>query len=73
MPRFNVRDIDGITEKWRCFSTVVDDWITGWMDKEEYLLWRQHEYGEKNIPLEEANQMSLSMAEEVIKCRKERE
>lgn len=54
MPRFNVHNPD--TDEWRCFSSV----------KERYLLWREHQYGEKNVPLEKANQMSLEDAEERI-------
>lgn len=64
MPRFNVHNPD--TDEWRCFSSVIDGWITDWMEEERYLLWREHQYGEKNVPLEKANQMSLEDAEERI-------
>ena len=28
-----------ITKQWRCYSTVVDAWITDWMDEEAYKEW----------------------------------
>lgn len=27
------------TGLWRCWSTIVDDWITDWMTEEEYKNW----------------------------------
>lgn len=58
MPRFNV-EADG---EWACFSSVVDAFITPFMQKEEYEKWRADEYGEENVPLEKANKMSLKEA-----------
>lgn len=58
MPRYNVES-DG---KWACFSTVVDDFITPFMDRPDYEEWRQDQYGRDNIPIEQANRMSLARA-----------
>lgn len=58
MPRYNV-EADG---KWACFSTIVDDFITQFMDRKDYEEWRQDQYGRDNIPIEQANQMSLARA-----------
>ena len=27
------------TKLWRCFSTVVDDWLCGWMTEDDYKEW----------------------------------
>lgn len=58
MPRYNV-EADG---KWACFSTVVDNFITPFMERKDYEEWRQDQYGNDNIPIEQANQMSLARA-----------
>lgn len=58
MPRYNV-EADG---KWACFSTIVDDFITQFMERKDYEEWRQDQYGRDNIPIEKANQMSLARA-----------
>lgn len=58
MPRYNV-EADG---KWACFSTIVDDFITPFMERKDYEKWRQDQYGRDNIPIEQANQMSLARA-----------
>lgn len=58
MPRYNV-EADG---KWACFSTVVDDFITQFMERKDYEEWRQDQYGRDNVPIEQANQMSLARA-----------
>ena len=36
MPRFNVQH--PVTKEWRCFSTIIDDYVTDWMDEERYPL-----------------------------------
>ena len=41
MPRYNVQH-EG---KWACFSSISDDFVTGFMDKESYEKWRKAEYG----------------------------
>ena len=65
MPRFNVRNDE--TGQWRCFSTIVDDFITDWMDEDEYEKWRKEEYGRQAGSVYEANQMSLKEAEAIIR------
>lgn len=68
MPRFNVQH--PVTKEWRCFSSVVDDYVTDWMDEERYQKWREHEYGRNAGPIREANLMSCEEAEEKIALRK---
>ena len=68
MPRYNVQN--PMTKEWRCFSSIVDDWITDWMDEEQYQKWRKFVYGENAKDLHLANIMDLSEAEEIIQCRK---
>ena len=58
MPRYNV-EANG---RWACFSTVVDDFVTKFMERKDYEEWRQDQYGRDNIPIEQANQMSLARA-----------
>lgn len=51
MGRYNV-EYNG---KWAAFSTIVDAFITEFMDKEKYEEWRKEEYGRSNyVPVEEA-------------------
>ena len=69
MPRYNVQHPD--TKEWRCFSSVVDDWITDWMAEERYQKWRLKEYGIRAGEIRNANLMSLEEAEEIIRHRKE--
>lgn len=71
MPRFNVQH--PTTKEWRCFSTIVDDWITDWMDEERYQSWREYEYGRSAGDIRSANQMSLDEAEAIICNRKKME
>lgn len=56
MPRFNV-EADG---KWACFSSIVDEFITPFMPREEYEKWREEQYGSENVPIEKANRKSLA-------------
>ena len=64
MPRFNVKHLD--TGKWRCFSTIIDDWITEWMDKKSYEEWRKQQYRIINyLPAEQCNMMTLDEAEKI--------
>ena len=67
MPRYNVYNHK--TDKWRCFSTIADNFITEWMDVDSYEKWRKEEYGKNYCLLSVANQMSLEEAEEIIKMR----
>lgn len=69
MPRYNVQH--PVTKEWRCFSSIVDDWVTGWMDEERYQKWRGTEYGRQAGPIREANQMGLEEAERIIMKKKQ--
>lgn len=71
MPRYNVQH--PVTKEWRCFSTIVDAFVTDWMSEERYQAWRRLEYGRNCGLLSEANQMSLSEAEEIIRRREQNE
>ena len=71
MPRFNVQH--PVTKEWRCFSTVVDDYVTDWMDEERYEIWRHHVYGAKCGLLRDANLMDYETAENIIAGRKKLE
>ena len=71
MPRYNVQHPK--TTKWRCFSSIVDDWVTDWMDEDLYDQWRHKEYGQNYCPLSEANKCSLEEALYYIKLREENE
>lgn len=62
MPRFNVQH--PVTKKWATFSTICDDYITDWMEEQDYLRWRFEEYGRSAGDLYSANQMSYEEAEE---------
>ena len=67
MPRFNVQH--PVTKELRCFSSVVDDFITDWMSEERYQKWRECEYGRQAGDIGETNQMTLEDAEEIIRQR----
>ena len=69
MPRYNVQH--PVTKEWRCFSSIVDDWLTDWMNEERYQKWREAEYGRQAGPIREANKMSLEEAERIITERKQ--
>lgn len=69
MPRYNVQH--PTTKEWRCFSSVVDDWVTDWMDEERYQKWREAEYGRQAGPVRKANQMTLEEAERIIAEKKQ--
>lgn len=70
MPRYNV-EYNG---KWACFSSVVDDFITGFMNKSDYEEWRIGEYGRSGcIPLEKANQMTIQDAALSLCLNKDRQ
>lgn len=65
MPRYNVQHPE--TKQWRCFSSIVDDWITEWMPEDEYEKWRKRQYRGDWCPVREANIMTYEDAEETIK------
>jgi hypothetical protein len=69
MPRFNVQHPQ--TKEWRCFSSIVDDWITDWMSEDEYEKWRREEYGRSCGSVYEANRMTLKEAEDIIRRSEE--
>ncbi len=71
MPRFNVQNPE--TGEWRCFSTIVDDWVTDWMEEERYEKWRRFSYGANCGLVRDANQMDLEEAVRIIKSREETE
>lgn len=62
MPRYNIQHPD--TKQWRCFSTIVDDYVTDWMDQKDYELWREEQYGAYCGAVEDANRMTPEEAEE---------
>lgn len=55
MSRYNV-EYNG---KWACFSTIIDDFITKFMSKQEYEKWRLFEYDKNNEPIECSNIQSI--------------
>lgn len=68
MPRYNV-EYDG---KWACFSSIVDGFVTEFMNKAEYEEWRKKEYGVNGYePAEKCNRMSMEEAIERIKMSAE--
>lgn len=75
LPRYNV-EYNG---KWACFSTVVDAFITPFINEEQYESWRKEEYGRAGYsPVMECNLMTIQDAafyaslnrpmEETVKC-----
>lgn len=71
MPRFNVQHPQ--TKEWRCFSTIVDGWITDWMPEDEYEAWRKEEYGRScgSVYERKGNRMTLEEAEAIIRRSEE--
>ena len=68
MPRYNVQHPK--TKKWRCFSSVVDEYITEWMDEKQYQEWRLAEYGRQAGEIRKANLMRYDEAERIIAGRR---
>lgn len=64
MPRYNVQH--PVTKEWRCFSTVIDDYVTDWMDEESYQKWRLEEYGKSAGEIKDANLMDYEEADQRI-------
>jgi len=58
MPRYNVES-DG---EYACYTSISEGFITHFMSREDYEKWRNKEYGNNNIPLDEANHMTLREA-----------
>lgn len=64
MPRFNVQRAD---DKWACFSTIVDAFVTDFLDEEEYEKWRKEEYGRAGwSPVRDCNLMTVDEALDAI-------
>lgn len=64
MPRYNVK----YNGKWACFSSIVDGFVTEFMNKSEYEEWRKKEYGVNGYePAEKCNRMSMEEAVESIR------
>lgn len=65
--RYNVK----YNGKWAAFSTIVDDFITPFMEKEQYEKWRLEEYGRTNyVPVEQATIESISEAVSSIRLNR---
>lgn len=62
MPRYNV-EYQG---KWRCFSSVSEEFITKPMAEHEYEKWRQGQYGTDCGPVRKANIMEMQEAVEML-------
>lgn len=70
MPRYNV-EYNG---KWACFSSIVDAFVTGFMNKAEYEEWRIKEFGLYDYePAEKCNMMSMEEAVDSIRFYMERD
>lgn len=63
MPRYNVEVKKNI---WKCFSTIVDDFVTEEMSEEDYQKWRKEQYGVHCGEIRDSNIMSLEEAFELI-------
>lgn len=62
MPRYNVKNSEG---KWACFSSIIDEFVTPFMPKDEYEKWRikEYNYTEKDYePAENCNTMTVEEA-----------
>jgi len=70
MPRYNVEH----NGKWAAFSSIVDDFVTPFMDKDAYERWRINEYGRagyKNV--EECNVEAMAEVVFIISLNRARE
>lgn len=69
MPRYNVNYKD----KWACFSSIGDGFITGFMNKDAYEEWRKEEYGlEDYQPAEKRNMMEMQEAVYSVRLNRSR-
>ena len=66
MLRYNVQNKRG---EWACFSSIVDDFVTDFMPRDEYQAWRIKEYGIHCGEIEEGNQMDFDDAMRRKLCR----
>ena len=70
MPRYNVK----YKEKWACFSSISEGFVTEFMDTDSYEEWRKAEYGLIDYkPLEERNAMDMQDAVCSIKLNRNRD
>ena len=66
MPRYNVKNDK---DEWACFSSICDGFITEFMPRAKYQVWREREYGIHCGKIEEANLMEYSEAMRIILCQ----
>lgn len=66
MPRYNVN----YKNQWACFSSIVDAFVTEFMDKDTYEDWRKTTYGKDYRPLEECNLMGIEEATSFIRLNR---
>lgn len=59
--------------KWACFSSIVDSFITPFMDKESYDKWRKKEYGIYHTPIKEHNTITIKEAVSNIRLNRDSE
>ncbi len=59
MPRYNVTCGN---DKWACYTTTAESFLTPFMPREEYEKWRRLEYGEGIGRIEDANVMDFQAA-----------
>lgn len=70
MPRYNVNH----NNKWACFSSICDAFITEFMDKDIYEEWRKVEYGLCDYePAEKRNMMNMHDAVSSIRLNRNHE
>jgi len=64
MPRYNVE----YKNKWACFSSISDGFITKFMPKDEYEAWRKEQYGVQGTlsKAEDCNRKSMSECVDII-------
>lgn len=55
MPRYNVE----YKGRWACFSSIVDDFISSFMNQNDYEEWRKNEYGKDYSPLGKCNMATI--------------
>lgn len=64
----------GYNGEWAAFSTIVNDFITPFMKKDEYEKWRLEEYSRANyVPVEEAAIESILEATHSIRLNRNHE
>lgn len=69
MPRYNV-EYNG---RCACFSGIVDDFITGFMDRPTYEVWCRLEYSRsKCLPLEKSKRLTIQEAATTLCLNKDR-